>query len=101
VKVKEPNDIARVNEVSTRRVASRAGKPDAEAQDRVSLPASKEFKEGVESARRSLDGARTAEVAALEAAVKRGDYSINPRRIAQRILEAAELNASITAMLKR
>lgn len=101
MKVKEPNDIARVNEVSPRPAVSRPGEPVPGTQDKVSLPASKEFKEAVDSARRAAGGTRAAEVAALEAAVKRGDYSVNPRQIAQRILDAAEVNAALMAMLKR
>jgi len=101
VKVKEPNDIARVNEVSSRPAVAKPAEPPPEAQDKVSLPASREFKEAVDSARRLAGATRSAEVASLEAAVKRGDYSVNPRAIAQRILDAAEVNASIMAMLKR
>ena len=101
MKVKETNDIARVNEVSPRPAVARPAEPAPGAQDKVSLPASREFKEAVESARRTAGATRSAEVAALEAAVKRGDYSVNPRAIAQRILDAAEVNASIMAMLKR
>ncbi len=101
MKVKEPNDIARVNEVTPRAPVTKGPEAPPGAQDKVSLPASKEFKEAVEAARRSAGATRSAEVAALEAAVKRGDYSINPRQIAQRILDAAEVNATLTALLKR
>ena len=101
MKVKETNDIARVNEVTPRAPVTKGAEVPPGTQDKVSLPASKEFKEAVDAAKRSAGATRSAEVAALEAAVKRGDYSINPRQIAQRILDAAEVNAQLTALLKR
>ncbi|WP_373049409.1 flagellar biosynthesis anti-sigma factor FlgM [Vulgatibacter sp.] len=69
--------------------------------DRVTTEASAELEAAVARARDEAAGARAAQLAEIEAAVRKGTYRPDPARIAERILEDAELIARLHAMLDR
>lgn len=94
------NDIKEVRELPEA-APVKPTKPVSEAEDRVSTSASFELSQAVESARMELAGSRAVRVKELEAAVKQGLYRPDAKRLAEEILNAAELNARLRAMLKR
>lgn len=103
MKVKDSKEISALREVSPRTAtapAAPAGNP-AEPGDRVSVDATASFSQAVEEAKRSSNVSRTAKLESLKQAIKQGQYQPNPQQIADRILDAAALNASLRAMLKR
>lgn len=69
--------------------------------DRVTTEASAELEAAVAKARDHAAGARAARLADIEAAVRKGTYRPDPNRIAQQILDDAELIARLHAMLPR
>lgn len=69
--------------------------------DRVSTAASAELQAAIRRARREAGALRAEQLAAIEAAVRDGTYRADAARIADRILEDAELIARLHAMLRR
>src|SRR5690554_607612 len=66
--------------------------------DRVSTAASAGLEVAVRQARDEAVGARAAQLAAIEADVRKATYRPDPARIAEKILEDAELIARLHAM---
>lgn len=91
----------------TRRAGERSGVTAAAdasrpvATDRVSTAGAAELEAAVAKAKSEASGARAAQLAEIEAAVRKGTYRPDPARIAQKIIEDAELIARLHAMLKR
>jgi negative regulator of flagellin synthesis FlgM len=80
-----------------------ASKPSSPEQpdttDKVTTEASRSLAAAVGEAARSTNSAgREAKLQAIEAAVKQGTYRPDPQRIAQEILNDAELAARLQAM---
>jgi negative regulator of flagellin synthesis FlgM len=73
----------------------------AGAADRVSTEDSAKVAAAVAAASQGAGAARGAKLAAIEAAVRQGTYKPNPQRIAQQILDDAELAARLQMMLRR
>jgi negative regulator of flagellin synthesis FlgM len=74
--------------------AAQRGEPT----DRVSTSDSDRVAAVVAAASRGASSVRTAKLAAIEAAVRQGTYRPDPARIAQEILDDAELAARLQAM---
>lgn len=81
----------------------RAQRPEqSDTGDRVTTEQSAQVATAVaEAARQRGPAARAETLQAIETAVRQGTYTQNPARIAERILEQAELAARLQALLKR
>jgi negative regulator of flagellin synthesis FlgM len=71
------------------------------ALDRVSTGESAKVEAAVAAAAHGASAARAARLVAIEAAVRQGTYRPDPHRIAQEILNDAEISARIQALLSR
>jgi negative regulator of flagellin synthesis FlgM len=69
-----------------------------ETPDRVSTEESARVATAIAETSRAAVGTRAAKLQAIEAAVKSGTYRPDPQRIAQQILDAAELAAKLQAI---
>ena len=96
MKVKE---TTQANPLSRTAKVERVTQPARE--DRVSLDAAQRVREAIVRSRQSEAGARTARLESLKAEVKAGRYQPDPHRIADRILEDAQLEAQLRALLER
>ncbi len=76
----------------------RAGGP--EGRDRVSTDDSNRVASAVEQASQGAGAARAAKLQDIEAAVRDGTYRPDPQRIAQQILDDAELAARLQALFQ-
>jgi negative regulator of flagellin synthesis FlgM len=102
MKVSDASQI-RALDLNKQSDAKAAGKPDTlEAEERVSTDESARLADAVaEATRISGGGSRAEMLQAIEAAVRQGTYAPDPNRIAQKILDAAEVAARLQAMLMR
>lgn len=69
--------------------------------DRVTIDKAAEATEAAAAARQAAMQVRSARVADIEAAIRRGDYKPDPRRIAQEIINDAELMARIHVIFNK
>ncbi|HEY7725431.1 MAG TPA: flagellar biosynthesis anti-sigma factor FlgM [Anaeromyxobacteraceae bacterium] len=82
--------------------ANRAQKPEApDTEDRVSTEESARVAAAVAAAARRGGGSRAQMLHAIETAVRQGTYRPDPGRIAQQILDEAELAARLQILLGR
>jgi negative regulator of flagellin synthesis FlgM len=86
--------------------ASEPGRAPAAAErddagDRVSTEESKKVAAAVAAASKGAALERSAKLSAIEAAVRQGTYKPDPQRIAQEILDDAELAARLQTLLLR
>lgn len=102
MKVTDTNQI-RTLDLNRQADVNRAQKPEQpDTEDRVTTEQSARVAAAVaEATRQSGSNSRAAMLQAIEAAVRQGTYTPDPSRIAQRILDQAELAARLQAMLKR
>lgn len=94
MKVNEPKEISPL-----RPVKGEAAAPQAEKRDLVTLENTREVEAAITQAKTSSGASRQAHLLAIEAAVRNGTFKPSASQVAQRILEAAELDARIQAML--
>jgi negative regulator of flagellin synthesis FlgM len=71
------------------------------AGDRVSTTDSAKVATAVAQASASAGSARSSKLKAIEAAVRQGTYRPDPQRIAEQILDDAELAARLQALFKK
>lgn len=69
--------------------------------DKVSTEAKAQVDAAANAAREAAGNDRSVRLDAIEAAIRQGAFKPDPNRIAQRILDDAELTAKIQALLKR
>jgi anti-sigma28 factor (negative regulator of flagellin synthesis) len=69
--------------------------------DRVSVDEGTKLADQVQVARLRAGGARAARLSQIEAAVRGGHFRPDPGQIAEQILNAAEVDAKLQAMLGR
>jgi negative regulator of flagellin synthesis FlgM len=69
--------------------------------DKVSTEVRAQVESAASAARQAVGNDRSVRLEAIEAAIRQGAFKPDPSRIAQRILEDAELTAKIQALLKR
>jgi negative regulator of flagellin synthesis FlgM len=102
MKVTDTNQI-RSLDLNRQGEASRVQKAETpDAPDRVSTEDSARIAAAVATAtERSGVGSRAEMLQAIEASVRQGTYRPDPNRIAQRILDEAELAARVQALLSR
>jgi negative regulator of flagellin synthesis FlgM len=92
-----PVDARRPDEAPRASSAGRASAPP----DTVSTAESARLAEAVAAVRSHAGSARTAKLEAIEAAVRQGTFRPDPARIAQQILQDAELSATLLALLDK
>ena len=80
---------------------SKASKKSPESTDRVSTNGSAEVEEAIRKAESTADVSHMRAVQAVADAVRRGAYKPDPQKIAQEIIQEAELLARMQSMLKR
>jgi len=106
--IKQINNLpAARSATGLRRSAESQGAEEADAiassrpTDRISTTERVQVQAAIDRARAAASDARAARLADIEAAVRKGEYRPDPARIAQRILDEAELLARIHVMLRR
>ena len=102
MKVSDASEIRQV-EPKQQADAGRAApvKEPAASPERVSVDQSARLQEAVASVQRNLGMTRSAKLEAIEAAVRQGTYKPDPGRIAQEILNDAEITAALQAVFQR
>ena len=100
MKIKDPSEIRRVDARRTpaAREAQAAATP---AGDKVSTDEQARLAAAVDAARSAAAGSRAVNLEAIQAAIRQGTFRPDPQRIADRILDDAEITAALQAMLKR
>ncbi|GAO04636.1 flagellar biosynthesis anti-sigma factor FlgM [Anaeromyxobacter sp. PSR-1] len=96
------NDAAEIRRVEAGRAAGsqRTREPGAPAADRVSTESLARLEAAAAAARGGAAKDRAVRLEAIEAAVRQGTFRPDPQRIAQRILDDAELTARLRALLQ-
>ncbi|MBI5542730.1 MAG: flagellar biosynthesis anti-sigma factor FlgM [Deltaproteobacteria bacterium] len=99
-------DVSQVGHLSLIDGAKKAARPEADSEtepvDKVSVSRQNpEISSAVASAQVASRADRARVVEAIAVAVRQGTYKPDPQRIAQEILEDAELIAKLKAMLNR
>lgn len=102
MKVTDTSQI-RALDLNRQAEANRVQKPEQpDTEDRVTTEQSSRIAAAVaEATKRSGAGSRTEMLQAIEASVRQGTYRPDPNRIAQKILDEAELAARLQALLQR
>lgn len=101
MRVNDTAPVARVTEVTE----SRGAAPTAESTvdlpaDKVSVEQPRDNKAIAAAVRQQVGDVRAQRLAEIEAAVRSGTYKPDPRQIAEHILQAAALDATLAANLK-
>lgn len=94
MKVRDLKEIAPLQSTTTAAPAART------REDRVSIERTRELKQTIDNARVSAGAGRAAHLAALEASIANGTFKPNPQQIADKILQAAEVDAQLRNLLK-
>ena len=101
MKVTDTSQI-RALDVNRPAEASRAQKPEVrDTEERVSTEESARISAAIVAAGRQGAGARAEMLRAIEISLRQGTYKPDPGRIAQRILDEAELAARLQLLLNR
>lgn len=100
MKVKDASEVRPVdgNRTPEARKTQGSGPPPS---DTVSTDSKVQLDAAVAAARRAIGHDRTVKLEAIEAAIRQGTFKPDPQRIAQKILDDAELTAVVQSMLKR
>jgi len=102
MKVKDASELRGVEANRPQEPKKAPARPSStRAVDKVSTEASAQVQAAADAARQALGNERAVRLQAIEAAIRQGAFKPDPRRIAQRILDEAELTAQLQAMLKR
>jgi negative regulator of flagellin synthesis FlgM len=98
MKVKDTSELRRVETGRTdeTRKTERKG---TTAADKVSTEAKGQVEAAATAARQALGSNRAVRLEAIEAAIRQGTFKPDPARIAQRILDEAEVTAMLQSML--
>jgi len=99
--VKDVSQVAHLTSLDGAKLAARPEPEPDQPTDRVSVEKSQEMAEVFAAARQAAATSHAQELEALATAVRQGGYRPDPQRIAEQILEDAELIAKLHAMLKR
>ena len=104
MKISDANTIVGTPEVnpSTPRAVDAAAQTQAPAapSDTVTTQKKQELEKAIMQAQAQVGTGHAAELAQIAAAVKNGTYQPDPARIASRILDEAQVDARIEAMLR-
>lgn len=75
-------------------------KPASAPKDRVSVEEARKVDQLVQAVRSKAGATHSARLSQIEAAIRSGGYKPNPGMLADRLLEAAEIDARIAAMMR-
>jgi negative regulator of flagellin synthesis FlgM len=102
MKVNSPGEVRPVGARKTDEPlrSSAAGRAQAPP-DTVSTEESTKLAAAISAIRSHATAARSVQLQAIETAVRQGTYRPDPARIAQQILQDAEISAAFQAMLKK
>jgi negative regulator of flagellin synthesis FlgM len=101
MKVKDASEIRRV-ENSRAPESKKTPEGDKVArQDKVSTEQKAQLDAAVSATQKAMGGSRAIRLEAIEAAVRQGTFKPDPQRIAQKILDDAELSAMLQSMLRK
>jgi negative regulator of flagellin synthesis FlgM len=102
MKVKDASELRGVEATRPSEPKKKTESPSSSAaSDKVSNEVKAQVTAAANAARQQSGNDRTVRLEAIEAAVRQGAFKPDPNRIAQRILDDAELTATIQALLKR
>jgi anti-sigma28 factor (negative regulator of flagellin synthesis) len=100
MKIEGTKGVSNVESIEKAPTVERATEVKA-VTDRVSVDEANKLAEQVQVAKMRAGGARSARLAQIEAAVRGGHFRPDPGQIAEQILNAAEVDAKLQAMLSR
>jgi anti-sigma28 factor (negative regulator of flagellin synthesis) len=100
MKIDASKGVTNVDAVKEAPAVERATQTKAVA-DKVSVDEAAKLADHVASMKLRAGGARTARLSQIEAAVRGGTYRPDPGQIAEQILNAAEVDAKLQALLGR
>lgn len=75
--------------------------PAQEEADRVTLERTRTLQADVEQAKAGAGAARAAQLQALEVAIRNGSFRPSSQQLAEKLLQSAELDARLRALLHR
>jgi negative regulator of flagellin synthesis FlgM len=101
MKIKDASNIDQLALVAGSKKQAKASSEIEEREEKVSTSQSTEMAKTITDAQANTSANRAQVVAALATAVRQGTYKPDPQRIAQQILDDAEVIAKLQAMLKR
>jgi negative regulator of flagellin synthesis FlgM len=101
MKIKDAGNIDKLALVAGSKKQAKASSEIEEREEKVSTAQSAEMAKTITDAQANTSANRSQVVAALATAVRQGTYKPDPQRIAQQILDDAEVIAKLQAMLKR
>jgi anti-sigma28 factor (negative regulator of flagellin synthesis) len=94
-------DVRQVGSVGpSPQLDSAKGAQQKPAADRVEAAATRAVQEAITKAQISSNTSRSARLRQIEALVKSGAYRPDPAQIAEQILDAAEIDANLLALLR-
>jgi flagellar biosynthesis anti-sigma factor FlgM len=99
MKVNETKEVGSVEQVGGKEPDRQAASVRPRA-DRVSIQEAHQVKEAVTAAKASTVPTRAARLRELESAIRSGDYKPDAGRLAEQLLQAAEVDARIRSMLR-
>jgi negative regulator of flagellin synthesis FlgM len=100
MKIKETSPVRGVGASSPAEVR-RSEAQAASAPSRVSTEATAQLDAAALAARQIASAGHATRLEAIEAAIRQGTFKPDPQRIAQSILDSAELTAELQAMLNK
>ena len=95
MKINETKAVADVGRVVAPEAATSAPK------DRVTVSNSREVNSAISTAKSTQTADRPGRLKALEARVRAGEYHPDPSRVAEEILQDAEVDARLQSLLRR
>ncbi len=101
MKVKDASELRGIEANRPAEPKKAPAKASSSTTDKVSTEVKAQVEAAVNAARQSVGNERTVRLEAIEAAVRQGAFKPDPNRIAQAILDDAELTAKLQALLKR
>jgi negative regulator of flagellin synthesis FlgM len=101
MKVKDASEIRRLDASRPAESKSTRSEASKSSPDRVSTGSRTQVEAAISQARASVGASNGVRLEAIAAAVRDGTFKPDPQRIAQKILDEAELTAMLQSMMKR
>lgn len=95
MKIHDTHSAAPLQATNTTATPARA----REEKDRVTLERTKALQADIDRAKVAAGSGRAAQLQALEAAIRNGTFKPNPSQLAEKLLQSAELDARLRALL--
>jgi negative regulator of flagellin synthesis FlgM len=100
MRIKDASNIDQLTQVAGSKKQAKATSEAEDREEKVTTSQSDELARAIVTAQTTTNASRAQVVAALATAVRQGTYKPDPQKIAQQILEDAEIIAKLQAMLK-